>query len=265
MQTPTGVGSTPLVGAAAAGADKEQQEATRRITPALEALLEKGRSAGKLTIGATHKPTSHSLPTSLRGVSDVRFATSKAVRAVIGETQDPRLSPTSLDKEAPGFAIVDDGADFQRARFYRMPKVLTAGYPARSPSCVIKQAVCDFSRDGTDHERCDVDNHLTFESSPVEDLRQFRMALAMPFQPRVVLTVPGAQAGQCYLSVNSKSHMESAGRPRGMSALRQILGGLDNPGNHDDLRAKSTEVLRDRPHVGKCNLVAKWVLGRCWP
>ncbi len=117
------------VGASVAGLDKEQKEAVRRITQALEALLKKGRSAGMFTILATQKPTADSLPTALRDVTDLRFAlrvrTSEATRAILGEVpDDPRLSPTTFDKEAPGFAIVDDGADFQRIRFYWIPEAV---------------------------------------------------------------------------------------------------------------------------------------------
>lgn len=126
--------------------DPEAKAIAAQITAALAVLVKKGRSAGIVTRLLTQKPTSDSLPTTIRDNASVRTSwrvmSRQAAEAILGPIiNESAITPVDIPESRPGTAVVatDTGA-LERVRY---------PFVEASTATAIAAATASFRRDLT--------------------------------------------------------------------------------------------------------------------
>lgn len=117
----------------AKGQTKEGKALVDRITAAYESIVKLGRSAGFFAFFMTQKPTSDSIPTSIRDNVGPRICfrvnTPQAETAVLGETpsalEDPARA-TQIPETQPGRAVIAQGPRRLHVRVAYLPETTAA-------------------------------------------------------------------------------------------------------------------------------------------
>ena len=106
---------------------KEHKDACSRILGLATDMVRRGRSAGFVVFALTQKPTSDSLPTSLRDNCGVRICfrvlTSEAGHAVLGDLPGDAPDPTTIPASSHGGAVITtDSGTAVMCRFAYVPE-----------------------------------------------------------------------------------------------------------------------------------------------
>jgi DNA segregation ATPase FtsK/SpoIIIE, S-DNA-T family len=120
--------------------DPEAKALAGQITAALAVLVKKGRSAGIVTRLLTQKPTSDSLPTTIRDNASVRTSwrvmSRQAAEAILGPVvNESAITPVDIPESRPGTAVVatDTGA-LERVRYPFVEAVTATAIAAETAS-----------------------------------------------------------------------------------------------------------------------------------
>ncbi|EFV14357.1 hypothetical protein [Segniliparus rugosus] len=92
------------------GMDAEEKKASARITRLVRTLIQKGRSAGVVTVLTTQKPDATSIPTVIRDNAALKLcfkvSTQEQAKTVLGELPEG-VAPTAIPLKAKGRYVLD--------------------------------------------------------------------------------------------------------------------------------------------------------------
>lgn len=116
--------------------DKAKQDLQARCVGAVTKVMKKGRSVGFVTIPATQKPTSDSLPTAIGTTAGLAYCfgvkTPEAERATLGTgPADGEPTATSLFGGQPGYAVAEGEHGRALQRFGFIPEHVLEGLAAQ--------------------------------------------------------------------------------------------------------------------------------------